>query len=87
MFAISIFWSIPRCTWDGGQDSRKISDTYSRFSGEVVELVVSALVFNPALLPDDETLLRAYSKLSTLACFNGEEAEVAFEGVFHLCKR
>ena len=31
----------------------------SRFSGEIVELVVSASVFNPALLPDDETLLRA----------------------------
>ena len=59
------------------------SKHYSRFSGEVVELVVSASVFNPALLPDDETLLRAYgnSKLSTLANFYGEKAEVTLEGV------
>ena len=43
----------------------------SHFSGEVVELVVSAAVFNAALLPDDEILLRAYgnSKLPTLANF------------------
>ena len=36
-----------------------------------------------ALLPDDETLLRVYgnSKLSTLANFYGENAEVTFEGV------
>ena len=55
----------------------------SRFSGEVVELVVSASVFNSALLPDDETLLRAYgnSKQSTLANFYGEKAEVTFEGI------
>ena len=40
-------------------------------------------MFNPALLPDDETHLRAYgnSKLSTLANFYGEKAEVMFEGV------
>ena len=45
-----------------------IANINSRFSGEVVELVVSASVFNPALLPDDETLLRACnSKLTTLA--------------------
>ena len=30
-----------------------IANINSRFSGEVVELVVSASVFNPALLPDD----------------------------------
>ena len=30
----------------------------NRFSGEVVELVVSASVLNLALLPDDDTLLR-----------------------------
>ena len=55
----------------------------SRFSGEVVELVVAASVFNPALLPDDETLLKAYgnSKLSTLANFYGEKTEVTIEGV------
>ena len=35
------------------------SNINSRFSGEVVEPVVSASVFNPSLLPDDETLLRA----------------------------
>ena len=60
-----------------------IANINSLFSGEVVELVVSASVFNPALLPDDETLLRAYgnSKLSTLANFYGEKAEVTFEGV------
>ena len=60
-----------------------IANINSRFSGEVVELVVSASAFNPALLPDDETLLRAYgnSKLSTLAHFYGEKAEVAFEVV------
>ena len=60
-----------------------IANINSRFSGEVVELVVSASVLNPALLLDDETLLRAYgnSKLSTLANFYGEKAEVTFEGV------
>ena len=60
-----------------------IANINSRFSGEVVELVVSASVFNPALLPDDESLLRAYgnSKLSTLASFYGEKAEVMFKGV------
>ena len=53
------------------------------FSGEIIELVISASVFNPALLPDGVTLLRAYgnSKLSTLANFYGEQAEVTFEGV------
>ena len=60
-----------------------IANINSCFSGEVVELVVLASVFNPALLPDDKTLLRAYgnSKLSTLANFYGEKAEIAFEGV------
>ena len=60
-----------------------IANINSCFSGEVVELVVSASVFNPALLPDDETLLRAYgnSKLSTLAYFYGEKAEAMFEWV------
>ena len=60
-----------------------IANINSHFSGEVVELVFSASLFNPALLPDDETLLRAYgnSKLSTLANFYGEKAEVMFEGV------
>ena len=45
-----------------------IANINSRFSGEVVKLVVLASVFNPALLPDDKALLRAYgnSKLSTL---------------------
>ena len=39
--------------------------------------------YNPALLPDDETLLRAYgnSKLSTLASLYEEKAEVTFEEV------
>ena len=57
-----------------------IANINSRFSGEVVKLVFSASVFNPALLPDDESLLRAYgnSKLSTLANFYGEKAEVTF---------
>ena len=60
-----------------------IANINSRFSGEVVELVVLASVLNPALLPDDETLLRAYanSMLSTLANFYGEKSEVTFEGV------
>ena len=64
-----------------------IANINSSFSGEVVELVVAVLVFNPALLPDDETLLRAYgnSKLSTLANFYGEKAEVTFEGVTYSC--
>ena len=55
----------------------------SCFSDEVVKLIVSTSAFNPALLPDDETLFRAYgnSKLSTLANFYGEKAEVTFEGV------
>ena len=52
-----------------------IANINSHFSGEVVKIVVSASVFNPALLPDDETLLRAYgnSKLSTLANFYEEK--------------
>ena len=60
-----------------------IANINSHFSGEVVELVVSASVFNPALLPDEETLLGAYgnSKLSTLANFYGEKAAVIFEWV------
>ncbi len=60
-----------------------IANINSRFSGEVVELVVSASVFNSALLPDDETLLKAYgnSKLSTLANFYGEKVVVTFVGV------
>ena len=60
-----------------------IANINSRFSDEVVKLVVSASVFSPALLPDDETLLRAYdnSKLSTLANSCGEKTEVMFEGV------
>ena len=60
-----------------------IANINSHFSGEVVELVVSVSVFNPALLPDDESRLRAYgnSKLSTLANFYGEKAEVTFEGL------
>ena len=60
-----------------------IANINSHFSGEVVELVVSASVFNPALLPDDETHLRAYgnSKLSTMANFYGEKAVVTLEGV------
>ena len=59
-----------------------IANINSRFSSEIVEIVVSALLFNPALLPD-ETLLRTYgnSKLSTLDNFYGEKAEVTFEGV------
>ena len=62
-----------------------IASINSCFSGEVVELVVSASVSNPALLPDDKTLLRAYgtSKLSTLANFYGEKPEVTFEGVVY----
>ena len=60
-----------------------IANINIRFSGELVKLVVSASVFNPALLPDDEPLLVAYgnSKLSTLPNFYGEKAEVTFEGV------
>ena len=37
-----------------------IANINSRFSGDVVELVVSAAVFNPAPILDDETLHRAY---------------------------
>ena len=60
-----------------------IANINSHFSGEVVELVVSASVFNPALLPYDDTLLRAYgnSKPSTLESFYEENAEVTFKGV------
>ena len=60
-----------------------IANINSRFSGEVVELLVAASVFKSARLPDDETLPRAYgnSKLSTLVNFYGEKAEVTFEGV------
>ena len=59
-----------------------IANINSHFSGEAVELVVSASVFNSALLPD-ETLLRAYgnSKLSTFANFYGEKSEITFEEV------
>ena len=60
-----------------------IANINNRFLGEVVELVVLASIFNPALLPDDETLLKTYgvSNLSTLANFYVEKAEVMFEGV------
>ena len=60
-----------------------IANINSRFSGEVIELVVTASVFNLALLPYDEILLRAYvnSTLSTLANFCGKKAVVTFEGV------
>ena len=60
-----------------------IANISSHFSGEVVELVVSASVFNQALLLDDERLLRAYgnSKLLTLANFYVEKPEVTVEGV------
>ena len=60
-----------------------IANINNRFSGEVAELVVSASVFNSALLPIDETLPKAHgnSKLSTLANFYGEKATVTFEGV------
>ena len=60
-----------------------IANINSRFSGEVVKLVVSASVFNPSLLSVDATLLRAYgnSKLSILANFYGEKTEVIFEEV------
>ena len=60
-----------------------IANINSHFSAAVVKLVVSASVSNPALLPDDETIPRAYgtSKLSTLANFYGEKAEVTFEEV------
>ena len=56
------------------------------FSGEVVELVVLASVFNPALLPDDEKLLRTIgnTKLSTLDNFYGEKAEVIFVGINYI---
>ena len=53
------------------------------FSGVVVELVVSVSVFIQALLPYDETLLRAYdnSKVSTLESFYEEKTVVTFEVV------
>ena len=62
-----------------------IANIIIRSSGVVVELVVSASVFNIALLPDDETHLRAYgnSKLSTLANLYREKAEVTSEGVIY----
>ena len=60
-----------------------IANINSHFLDEVVVLVVSASIFNQALLSDNETLLRAYgnSKLSTLANFYREKAEGTFEGV------
>ena len=60
-----------------------IENINCRFSGVVVELVVSASVFNPTLLPDDETLLRACgnAKLSALANFFREKTGVIFEAV------
>ena len=66
-----------------------IATINSQFSGEIVKLVVSASVFNPALLPDEETFCRAYgnSKLSTLANFCGKKAEVIFEGVTRIPRR
>ena len=60
-----------------------ISNINSRFSGEVVELIVSASVFNSALLLNDKNILKTCgnSKLSTLANFYREKAAVTFEGV------
>ncbi len=64
-----------------------IANINSLFSGEVVELVVSASVFNPVLLRDEETLLRAYgnSKRSTLANIYREKGELTFEVVTYSC--
>ena len=52
-----------------------------RFSDEVVKLVVSS-VFNPSLLPDNESLLPSYgnSQVQDLADFYGNEATIVFEG-------
>ena len=48
----------------GIEQNTLIANIICRFSGEVVKIAVSASLFNPAILPDDETLLRAYVTLS-----------------------
>ncbi len=57
----------------------------SRFSDDVVKLLVSSSVFNPALLPRDEALLAEYgtTEIESLAQFYGSEAEVIYDGVTH----
>ena len=69
--------------YHGIDQNTLIANINSCISGVVVKLIVSASLFNPALLPDNETLLRAYgnSKLSTLADFYGEKAEVMLKGL------
>ena len=58
------------------------SNINHRFSDEVVKLVVSASIFNPSLLPEDENALSKYGidHLTALGDFYGKEAEVKFEG-------
>ncbi len=53
----------------------------SQFSDDVVKLLVSSSVFNPALLPIDEALLAEYgtTELESLAQFYGSEAEVIYD--------
>ncbi len=57
----------------------------SRFSDDVVKLLVSSSVFNPALLPRDEALQAEYgtTEIESLAQFYGSEAEVIYDGVTH----
>ena len=61
-----------------------IANINSHFSGEVVELVVSASAFNPTFLSDDETLRSEL--MVTLSCQSWlismeKKTEVMFEGV------
>ncbi len=58
-----------------------ISNINHRFSDEVVQLVVSASIFNPSLLPEDENDLPKYGidHLKALADFYGKQVEVEFE--------
>jgi hypothetical protein len=58
-----------------------VSNINTRFSDEVVKILTSSSIFNPALLPESETQLSAYGALQvkTLADFYGSEATVKFE--------
>jgi hypothetical protein len=58
-----------------------VSNINTRFSDEVVKILTSSSIFNPALLPESETQLSAYGALQvkTLADFYGNEATIKFE--------
>lgn len=62
-----------------------LSNINGRFSDAVVKLLASSSIFNPTLLPTEETALLEYGKkeLEVLVDFYGKEATVEFEGTIY----